>query len=561
MTNLVLCPGSRSGPLALAAGGLQKTKKLNIYTAIDERSAAFMALGISSGNTECTIVITTSGTAVANLLPAAVEANQANHSLIFITADRPFRLKNCGANQTVNQEEFLKPVCRTFIQGPKDGIHNILDEQLFTLIDEAWSSAHYPPGPVHLNIPFEEPLHASLEEQQIAWNKWNRLKKNYINKSFFNKPRYNYKNAPFLDFSKPGLILVGPWRSGITCLSKFSKALDVFQLRTGWKIFADPLSRISSLQSGLISHWDLLLPFIQHNYFNNLQILRLGPISCSRNLYKFLNNTNFNQLLITEGDNRFQDPLRLAKQFSGGLLCWTDLIYQTQQSFSISNESKQFSEYLYNADQTIISLLEENFTTNKTFTEPGLAYWINRYLPEEIPLMLSASTPIRDLISFSGLSILKRRCYSFRGASGIDGTLSLAMGLCRVLGKTLLVTGDLALLHDSNGWSLNDNNISQLIVLLIDNGGGAIFNEVLENKICDSDLQELFVMPQKVDHLALASSHGILTRDIKNLDELKPALSWAYSLNETVLLRVTLSQFDSFNIRSQINLKIEAVVI
>ena len=114
----MLCPGSRSGPLALAAGILSKFNKLKLSTCIDERSAAFYALGIASASGKLAAVITTSGTAVANLLPSAVEADRSCQPILFLTADRPSRLKNCGSNQTVNQEDFLISACRYFVSCP-----------------------------------------------------------------------------------------------------------------------------------------------------------------------------------------------------------------------------------------------------------------------------------------------------------------------------------------------------------------------------------------------------------------------------------------------------------
>ena len=118
----VLCPGSRSGPLALAASRLE-SQGLSLLTGIDERSAAFFALGQTRADGQPTAVITTSGTAVANLLPAAVEADFSALPLLLLTADRPERLKACGANQTVNQEAYLQPACRALLQGPAAGLH------------------------------------------------------------------------------------------------------------------------------------------------------------------------------------------------------------------------------------------------------------------------------------------------------------------------------------------------------------------------------------------------------------------------------------------------------
>ena len=154
----MLCPGSRSAPLALAAGGLAARGLLTLTTAIDERSAAFHALGLSATSGRAVAVITTSGTAVANLLPAAVEADRSALPLLLLTADRPQRLKNCGANQTVNQEDFLESVCRAFMTGPIDGLHRLSQTQLQSLANKVWEQTLQHPGPVHLNLPFEEPL-------------------------------------------------------------------------------------------------------------------------------------------------------------------------------------------------------------------------------------------------------------------------------------------------------------------------------------------------------------------------------------------------------------------
>ena len=148
----VLCPGSRSGPLALAAASLSKRKELTLITSIDERSAAFLALGISAASGQVSCVITTSGSAVANLLPAAVEADRSCHPLLFLTADRPLRLKECGANQAVNQQDFLKSVCRHFDESPKEGIHLISKERLTSLVGKSFEMASNIPGPVHINL-------------------------------------------------------------------------------------------------------------------------------------------------------------------------------------------------------------------------------------------------------------------------------------------------------------------------------------------------------------------------------------------------------------------------
>ena len=163
LRRLVLCPGSRSAPLALAAGLLAE-RGLDLYCGVDERSAAFLALGLSRGDGIPAALVTTSGTAVANLLPAVVEADFGAIPLLVLSADRPSRLKECGANQTVNQETFLMASCRRVLHGDSRGLAAMEAGALEDLAREAWAAALASPwGPVHCNLPFEEPLHASAE--------------------------------------------------------------------------------------------------------------------------------------------------------------------------------------------------------------------------------------------------------------------------------------------------------------------------------------------------------------------------------------------------------------
>ena len=160
--NLIICPGSRSAPLAIAAGELNKLGLVNIFNSIDERSAGFHSLGISAASGNLTLVITTSGTAVSNLLPAAVEADRSCKGIIFLTADRPLRLKDCGANQTVNQEDFLSAVCRRVLSTNLNGLHETQENEILNLVRITEKQISTFPGPIHLNIPIAKPLAISF---------------------------------------------------------------------------------------------------------------------------------------------------------------------------------------------------------------------------------------------------------------------------------------------------------------------------------------------------------------------------------------------------------------
>ncbi|WP_320664230.1 2-succinyl-5-enolpyruvyl-6-hydroxy-3-cyclohexene-1-carboxylic-acid synthase [Prochlorococcus sp. MIT 1223] len=540
---IVICPGSRSGPLAIAAGGLAEKRAVNLITSVDERSAAFLGLGISKGIGKASMVITTSGTAVANLLPAAVEADRSSQPLIFLTADRPLRLKNCGANQTVNQEDFLSSVCRSLEEGPAEGIHCWGSHSQLAFVNRAWEKAHNHPGPVHCNIPIEEPLYASFNEQQEAWSEFDSQAKNKI------IPSLEIQNLPNSEFSfnfndfdpfSSGIIIAGPWRGLAKDLPSFQEALKRYQLISGWPIFADPLSGIDITQAGLVYNWELLIDSGFLRQKDGLNILRLGPLPSSRVLENWLKRLNRKQIIITEGDKRYLDPLGIAQQYSFGLINWVKEFLSAKETGEKKTNisSKVFFDEITQLDSIIDLWINKKLHFESQISEPLLAKWIAKLLPKKINIMLSSSTPIRDWISFSGKESFSRRCFGLRGASGIDGTLSMAMGLAIANGPIVLVTGDLALVHDSNGWLFSSPLKPPLIVLLIDNGGGGIFSQLDINKLPRGDFENLFSMPQNIDHLRIASAHDIPYRQVSTLEDLKSALEWGLYMNEPILLRV-----------------------
>ena len=546
----------------MAAGGLAESYNLNLITAIDERSAAFLALGISTASGKAAAVITTSGSAVGNLLPAAIEADRSCQPLLFLTADRPERLKNCGANQTVNQEEFLRAVCRSVEEGPSKGLHLCSEVDLKLLADRSWQKCHEFPGPVHFNLPFEEPLHASFAEQK---NIWENLKTEVIkvNKSSSQSSEIDLRKLsseiPKLDFSSPGIVIAGPWRGLAKDLFSFRESLRIFQSITSWAIFADPLSGIEIGQPGLIFNWEILLNLESFIPNSGINVLRLGPLPSSRILEKWLFNLRGRQILITEGDHRYLDPLGLSEQWSYGLSNWCKSYLDI--GLHIGNQSRKNSIVFFNelisSDRLIDNWIQEKFKLEGLITEPSLAHWIPKLLPSNFSKMLSASSPVRDWISFSGSACFQSRCFSFRGASGIDGTLSLAMGLSIELGPMILVTGDLALFHDTNGWLFSHSYKPPLIIFLIDNGGGGIFNQLGLEKFFRGSFKRLFSMPQMVDPLKLVSAYGIPSRQISCLEDLPRALEWGISINGPVLLRVSTCPEKDKDLRKELQVSLK----
>ena len=562
----MLCPGSRSGPLALAAGGLAKNYGLNVYQSIDERSAAFFALGLGTPNGNASAVITTSGSAVANLLPAAVEADRSCIPLLLITADRPYRLKNCGSNQTVNQEDFLLPVVRRIFKGTKEGIHLMDSDALDELVNSSWYFAHEKQsGPVHVNLPIEEPLHASASDQEKIWSGplLQSLAKESDSKNLQKDIGdelipINGESFPDLDHALPGIVIVGPWRGTNAGLEKFRKVLDLWCSLSKWPVFVDPLSGLSQKESLFIDNWDLLLTIGLEIPHEGLQVLRLGPMPASRSLENWLAQIGPNQLLITESDQRKLDPLGLSVQWSLGFVKWWEVRLE-KTKFNIKepchNKSPLFNKWFEN-DEVINDCLGKYLPLEGKVNEPGIAWWVSRMLPPRLPVMLAASSPTRDFLVYTGRAKFARRFFGFRGVSGIDGTLSLAMGLSISLGPLCLITGDLALLHDSNGWLMSKFIKSPLIILLIDNGGGGIFRRLSIEQSCSSNFDKLFAMPQNVDQLSLAESYGIPVRQISSFEDLTNAIEWGLSKSGPVLLRVCTNASSDLQLRDKMEEKL-----
>ena len=574
LERLVLCPGSRSAPLAVAAGLLER-HGLQLFTAVDERSAAFFALGLGRAAGLPAAVVTTSGSAVANLLPAVVEADWGAIPLLLLSADRPARLKQRGANQTVNQEEFLAPCCRLMLQASPNGLAQEDGASLESLARRAWQAClGRPLGPVHLNIPIEEPLHIGAEALASLAGEWAGALafafaqgpaqdpaqgqaqdpaplKEPVQTRVGGPSSFGLAEAPIpqLDPDRPGVVVAGPWRGTAGQLERFAAGLIRWQRRSGWPVLADGLSGLRGWPDlATISAYDLLLD-VPAADLGPGQLLRLGPMPASRRLQQWLAAASGPQLLISEADPRnvdgaVGDPLR----WSQGLLAWLDwLPQQLWQGLPAAGALAQGAHWLA-AEADAQAWLDRQLPAQGPPNEPALSRALGSLLPPGVPLMLASSSPVRDWESFGDPGGPQRRVYGFRGASGIDGTLSIACGLAELEGRLLLLTGDLALLHDSHGWLWQQQLGGQLTVLLVDNGGGGIFEQLPIRPGMGGgagpparqsgppgggqepgrlDFERLFAMPQPIRHGPLAAAFGVPWRSLAGLEELAAGLAWA----------------------------------
>ena len=532
----VLCPGSRSAPLALAAGLLQH-RRLRLHTALDERSAAFFALGLARATGVPAAVITTSGSAVAQLLPACVEADHGAIPLLLLSADRPDRLKGCGANQSVNQEDFLRGSCRWFGQASGTGMGGMEPAAVEALAAEAFlrslgGNGALPAGPVHLNLPFEDPLHVGAASlASLAGSLAGADPAGLVHGA--RAAASPSAALPALDPDRPGVVVAGPWRGSPHAWHTHLDALILWQRRSGWPVLADPLSGLrGQAQLSCVGGYDLLLESPDPDLAPS-QVLRLGSLPASRRLERWLAGLDAEQVLVSEGDSRPLDPLAVVRaQTAAGLQAWVGG-QLNGPSVAPSAAACRLATTWRDAENRLQALLDQALSTDSrsaaAWNEPALARRLSRLLPPGLAVMLANSSPVRDWETFADPAAPSRPMVGFRGASGIDGTLSEACGLAEALGSCLLISGDLALLHDANGWLWRPQLQGRLTVLVIDNGGGGIF-EQLPIRIEPAELLDfdrLFAMPQPVDPLALAQAHGVPARLVASPAALPEDLAWA----------------------------------
>ena len=458
------------------------------------------------------------------------------------------------------------------LQASPNGLAQEDGSRLDSLARRAWQACLGSPlGPVHLNLPMEEPLHIGAEALARLAGEWaGELALNWPAPSDQDSPRARFSDAtqdpldraqgaighagvelPRLDPDRPGVVVAGPWRGTAGELERFAAGLIRWQRRSGWPVLADGLSGLRGWPGlATISAYDLLLDAPAADLGPG-QLLRLGPMPASRRLQQWMAGAPGDQLLISEADPRnwdgaVGDPLR----WSQGLLAWLDCLpRELWQGLPAAGGQAQAASWLA-AEAHAQAWLDRQLPATGPANEPALSRALGSLLPPGVPLMLASSSPVRDWESFGDPGGPQRRVHGFRGASGIDGTLSIACGLAELEGRLILLTGDLALLHDSHGWLWQQQLGGQLTVLLVENGGGGIFEQLpirpgvgggggpparqsappIDGQgPCRLDFERLFAMPQPIRHGPLAAAFGVPWRSLAGLEELAAGLAWAAS--------------------------------
>ena len=472
-----IAPGSRSGPLAVAVA---ENKRAKSCVHFDERGLAYYALGYSASSGKPACLIATSGTAVANFLPAVVEASKKKLPLIILTADRPPELRNTGANQTIDQVKIFGDYARFFFDLPCPA-KEIPLEMVLTTVDQAVyrAQANFA-GPAHINCMFRDPL-APMPEKGFTPGNLKPLSR-WL-KSSLPFTRYQpYEKNPSLGGFKRVASELGTLKRGIIAVGKLKNeeeersVLGLARL-LGWPVFADITSglRLKSDDERIIHYFDQLLlsPALFARYKPD-GILHLGGRLTSSRWYEFVKKIKPVPYISVLNHPLRNDPLHCV---TTRLECSVYHFCVALKQLLKQRPRNNFTLKLKNASERARALLLARAKRAQALSPDVLAQVLSALPSQGTGLFLANSMPIRIMDMFSGINKNLRFVGANRGSSGIDGTIASAIGFASGLGKPVVaLVGDLAFLHDLNSLALVKELKQPLVIIVINDRGGGIFS-------------------------------------------------------------------------------------
>jgi 2-succinyl-5-enolpyruvyl-6-hydroxy-3-cyclohexene-1-carboxylate synthase len=553
VTDACLAPGSRSAPLALA---LAEHPGIAVHVHLDERSAAFFALGAAKRSGRPVVVLCTSGTAAANFHPAVLEADHARTALLVLTADRPPELRGTGANQATDQLKLYGPAVRWFCEVGVPSDDPAAGRYWRSLASRAWAEATGPPaGPVHLNLAFTDPL-VPLDPSLPAAGDWARPAGDPIPGRDLRLPGEPAEGRPggaswtaapsgvraaapedvaalaeAVRASPRGLLVAG-WGADLD-----PAAVDAFVAASGWPVLADPLSG-ARRGPAAISTYDGLLraPRFAAGRRPDL-VVRVGGAPTSKALTAWL-DPSVRQALVDPAAG-WLDPgrsasLRLTADPSVLLAATAALLEARGPGPAPGPWLQEWLEAERLAREAIDGLLEE-------WTEPfegRVARDMVAWMPDGGTLVVGSSMPVRDVDAFArprdGLRLVANR-----GLSGIDGFVATALGVAAAGDEPVAaLCGDLTLLHDASSLLGAAGRPRGAVLAVCDNDGGGIFSFLPQARLPAELFEPLFGTPHGLDLAALATAARVPWRVVEKAADLVPALDAALAGGGTQLVLV-----------------------
>jgi len=524
--NVVICPGSRSTPLAMAFAA---QPAIRTWMHVDERAAAYFGLGMAKQLRQPVALLCTSGTAAANFLPAVVEAKLTHVPLLVLTADRPHELRDNGAPQSIDQNRLYGTYVKWFVEVALPEATNSALRYIRTIAVRAVALTQaIPAGPVHLNLPFREPLTPEsipdhplpqvTQRDLVAWQGRSN-----------NAPYVEVRNAPpgappgttiaymmdLLHRARRGLIIVGPNDD-----PALTEPLVRLAQLLGYPILADPLSQLrcgDHDQSMVISSYDAFLRM--DSFIESAQpdlVLRFGAMPTSKPVLLYLKRYAPCPLAVIDGYGGWEEPTQLASALiHADLTAFCQGLINILEGSDGNGEKQPFASQAWttmwrDADrvtrQTIQAAIQDfnEFFEGRVFTE------LANLVVDGTTLYAGNSMPVRDLDTFFWSTGERIRIMGNRGASGIDGVVSSALGASAGAGQnrpTILVLGDLSFFHDLNGLLAARLHELNLTIVLINNDGGGIFS-FLPQATYPEHFEQLFGTPTGLDFRLAVQMYG-----------------------------------------------------
>jgi 2-succinyl-5-enolpyruvyl-6-hydroxy-3-cyclohexene-1-carboxylate synthase len=472
VTDVVISPGSRNAPLSIAFHQASVKGLIKLHVRIDERTAAFFALGIAKASGRPVPIVCTSGTAVANYHPAVLEASHTNVPLLVLTADRPASLRKTGANQTTEQARIFGKAVRYFA----DVSGSVYPMELpFNSLQS---------GPVHLNIQFEEPLVGDKSD-------------NWLNDLTITAPKVFDRKTPgtFYTKSTRGVLVIGHDRGGLS-----ADAVISFAEELGWPVIAeDPLTFKNA-----ISHASVFLTSktIAEDLAPDTVVV-IGRTTLSRSINAFIKMAR--KEIVIDPRMATVDSDRMANQKFLQLP-------KVEVQPADADYAEKWQKYSQRAAKMVGDISQ--------WSEALIAREIGSAIPAGTSLFVSSSRPIRDLEGFASARI-GVETFANRGLAGIDGNISTALGIASQRTSTVAVLGDLGFLHVLTG--LIHNEDINLKIFVINNDGGGIFSTLSQRGV--DGFEDVFGTPHGKDLAAIANAMGVPAKNISNQAELKAEIA------------------------------------
>jgi 2-succinyl-5-enolpyruvyl-6-hydroxy-3-cyclohexene-1-carboxylate synthase len=510
VTHAVVAPGSRSTPLALA---LARDERITLRVVLDERSAAFCALGIAKHTGMPAVLLCTSGTAAANFLPAVVEAHHANVPMLVCTADRPPELRAVGAPQTIDQHDLFGGAVRfAHDPGPPDVDVDDAAARWRSLAVRALAHARGGrPGPVHLNLPFREPLVPAGAPLVDAPGRADGRPWTTTTTAPLAADEDTAQRLAALVAGAPRGVIVAGFGADVD-----ARVLQRFSAASGWPVLADAVSNARTGPHAVASYEALLRASAFSDGHRPDVVLRLGAPLTSRIASEWL--AQFPTVLLDEHDEWLDPPRASVERF---VVTPTSLLDAATRH--LARPGAAWSESWQRADHIARRAIDALLDADDEPCEARLARDVAAALPDGALLAVASSLPVRALewcmVPRDGLTV-----HANRGANGIDGFVSTVVGLASTpSGPTVALLGDLCFLHDTNGLLATEGVDATFVV--VDNRGGGIFSYLPQYEL--PEFEALFATPPAVDIAAVAVAHGAYAERVATAAELPGALKEA----------------------------------